>query len=840
MLPAGFYYKTFMWPGSAWMNYEAFIRRAAGLGRVPEAPDPDRYDKCNAAADVLVIGGGSAGVAAALAAGGAGARVVLCERDATLGGQLDWRGVGTDDAATHAQLTQAIADLRGLPNVRILMRTTAVGYYDHNLVTLVERVTDHLAAPSTALPRERLWKLRARQVVVAAGAFERLLVFPGNDLPGVMLASAAHRYLGQFAVRPGRRTVVFANNDSAYATARALHDHGTEVAAIVDVRPESAASAAARAQGLAVENDAVLTARGRPPGDARAHPSPARGPHTRCGGVDRLRLGAGGGRLRSGGSPLFAVGKPACLRPGAALFHPGRAGPGSDCGRGRQRRVRSRRLHGRRSRSRARRCRLGGIRAMSLPEARPARRPLVVAAFAEVPVAGRHKAFVDLQNDVVAGDLRLAAQEGYAAAEHAKRYTTTGMGIDQGKIGNVAALAVLGSATARSVPEVGTTTFRPPFVPVTIGTLAGREIGSLFDPVRETPIGDWHARAGAVLEPVGLWRRPSHYLQAGESPAEAVARECVAVRERVGMLDASTLGKIELCGPDVVTLLNRVYTNAWDSLAVGQCRYGLMLRDSGMVFDDGVCARLADAHYLMSTTSGGAREVEHWLIDWLQCEWPELRVFVTPVTAQWATMALAGPRARAVLAGCEGDIDFSAAAFPHLAVRCGHLAGVPARVLRVSFTGELSFEINVPARYGRALWEYLLERGASHGIAPVGLDAIQVLRTRKRLHRRRPRHRRQRHSHRSGHGLDREPQERRLHRQARPCVRRYVARRSPATGGTADRGSAPRPARRSAGCRVGRSGANRSSAGADAGPRDVERRQSGARTLDRAGARGWR
>lgn len=729
LLPAGFYYKTFMWPGAAWMRYEAFIRRAAGLGRTPDAPDPDRYDKRNASIDVLVVGGGMSGLAAALEAGRSGARVLLCERDPAFGGQLAWRGGQVGGIAADTWLAEIAVELRRLPNVRILTRTTAVGSYDHNLLTLVERVAD---APQTGQPRERLWKVRARHIVVAAGAFERLLVFPGNDLPGVMLASAAQRYLGQFAVRPGTRAVVFTNNDSAYDVAASLRGNGTEVAAIVDVRAEGAASAAARAQGVVVENDAVVSAaegRRQVTGVriARLHGGRLRELTARRVDCDTLLVAGGwdpavhlysqsGGRLAFDpvqrcflpGQPVQAIsaagaangvfGADDCIADGTAAGILAAAAAGFGDGRS---------------------------------VARPPRHPLPVAAVAEVNAEGRHKAFVDLQCDVVAADLRLAAQEGFSAAEHAKRYTTSGMGIDQGKIGNIAALAVLGSATARSVPDVGTTTFRPPFVPVTLGALAGREIGPLFDPVRETPIGDWHDKHGAVMEPVGLWRRPSHYLQAGESAEAAIARECRTVRERVGMLDASTLGKIELAGRDAVTLLNRVYTNAWDSLAVGQCRYGLMLRENGMVFDDGVCARLAEHRYLMSTTSGGAREVEHWLLEWLQCEWRDLSVFVTPVTARWATIAVAGPRARDVLASCDSDIDFSPAAFPHLSVRCGRFAGVPARILRVSFTGELSYEVNVPARFGRALWELLAERGAAHGVMPVGLDAIQVLRTEK-------------------------------------------------------------------------------------------------------------
>ncbi|HEX3171157.1 MAG TPA: glycine cleavage T C-terminal barrel domain-containing protein, partial [Burkholderiales bacterium] len=349
----------------------------------------------------------------------------------------------------------------------------------------------------------------------------------------------------------------------------------------------------------------------------------------------------------------------------------------------------------------------------------------------EIPAAGSGKKFVDQQSDVTAADLALAAREGYVSVEHAKRYTTTGMGVDQGKIGNITAFGILGNATSRSVPEVGTTTFRPPYVPVTIGALAGRDIGALFEPVRKTPVTDWHAAHGAVFEPVGLWRRPQYYSRNGEDMHTAVARECLAVRNGVGLLDASTLGKIEIRGRDALKLLNMVYTNAWDSLAIGACRYGLMLREDGMVFDDGVTARLGEHHYQMTTTSGGADGVVNWLEEWLQCEWLGWRVYVTPVTANWATLAVTGPQARTLLQQLDCDIDFAPAAFPQMAIRTGMVVGVSARIARVSYTGELSYEINVPARYGLALWELLMQEGAALGITPLGTEALHVLRAEK-------------------------------------------------------------------------------------------------------------
>lgn len=728
-LPAGFYYKTFMWPHRAWMWYEKLIRNAAGLGRTPDSPDPDRYEKRNDHCDVLVIGGGPAGIAAALAAGSAGARVLMVEERPELGGQLRYCSGTIYGTASGAWLRLAQSRLAQMPEVRVLTRTTATGYYDHNLVTLVERVTDHLSRADQRLPRQRLWKVRAKRVIVAAGANERSLVFVNNDLPGVMLASAAQRYATQYAVQPGKRAVIFANNDSAYDAALALTDAGIEIVALVDLRAEPGMPVVC---GLGVRSgQAVVAANG----------------YQRVTSADIAAIDATTGQITgsvetiacdvicvSGGwDPavhLFsqAGGKIAyddaqhCFSPGVAAQPTSAAGAANgafmlaDC------------VAQGSAAGAAAACAVGFN--MVIPGIAP-RAPLAVHPLWEIPSAGSGKKFVDQQSDVTAADLALAAREGYVSVEHAKRYTTTGMGIDQGKIGNITAFGILGNATSRSVPEVGTTTFRPPYVPVTIGALAGREIGEHFDPLRKTPITDWHAAHGAVFEPVALWRRPQYYPLAGEDMHAAVTRECRAVRNGVALLDASTLGKIEIRGRDALKLLNMVYTNAWDNLAVGACRYGLMLREDGMVFDDGVTSRLGEQHYLMTTTSGGADGVVNWLEEWLQCEWLDLQAYVTPVTAQWATLCVTGPKARALLQKLPGDIDLAPASFPHLSIRSGTMAGVPARIARVSFTGELSYEVNVPARYGLALWDLLIKEGAALGITPLGTEALHVLRAEK-------------------------------------------------------------------------------------------------------------
>ena len=730
MLPAGFYYKTFMWPRGAWMWYEKFIRNAAGLGRTPDAPDPDRYEKRFDHCDVLIVGGGPAGIAAALAAGDAGARVILVDERAEVGGQLAYSSGVIDGVAAGAWRRLARARLAEMPDVCVLTRTTATGYYDHNLVTLLERVSDHLPPAPAGELRQRMWKVRARQVVIATGANERSLVFANNDLPGVMLASSAHRYAAQYAVRCGTRAVVLANNDSAYEAALALADAGIEIAALVDLRAEPGMHAV---RGLGVRTgQAVVAARGSQRVTAAdiASLDPVTGRIT--GAVETVEcdlICVSGGwdpavhLFSQSGGKLAYDDVQHCFVPGRAAqaSHAAGAANGAfmlaDCV-----------AQGCAAGTAA--ARVAGF-AATMP-AVAARTALAVHAMWEIPATGGgRKKFVDLQSDVTAADLALAAREGYVSVEHAKRYTTTGMGVDQGKIGNITAFGILGNATSRSVPEVGTTTFRPPYVPVTIGALAGREIGALFEPVRKTPMSDWHAAHGAVFEPVGLWRRPQYYAQNGEDMRAAVERECLAARNGVGLLDASTLGKIEIRGRDALKLLNMVYTNAWDNLQIGACRYGLMLREDGMVFDDGVTARLGENHYLMTTTSGGADGVVNWLEEWLQCEWLGWQVYVTPVTANWATLAVTGPKARALLQKLPCDIDLAPAQFPHMAIRSGTIAGVPARIARVSFTGELSYEINVPARYGLALWDLLMWEGAALGITPLGTEALHVLRAEK-------------------------------------------------------------------------------------------------------------
>jgi sarcosine oxidase subunit alpha len=739
-MPAGFYYKTFMWPPGLWMTYERVIRRAGGLGTAPDGPDPDIYDKRHSHCDVFVAGGGPAGLAAALAAARAGARVVLADEQAELGGAVLGNGERIAGAPATDWVAATVAELEALPEVRLLPRTTVFGYYDHNYMALVERVSDHLGPTAPAgQPRQRVWKVRAKQVVLATGAIERPIVFADNDRPGIMLASAAQSYVNRYGVRPGNRAVVFTTNDSAYRVAFDLATAGIDIRAVIDARPNppEALVEAVRERGIELlSGQAVVSAGGSRhlrrvevvaltergdglEGDAR---------RIRC---DLLCLSGGwspavhllsqiGGKLaydetlvcfvpgeirqaaRAAGAANGAFALGTCLAQGFAA--------GAEAARD-----------------------------AGFAEATPPAPPETEAAEGapqralwRVPTGGaRGKCFVDLHTDVTAADIALAAREGYQAVEHLKRYTAAGMGPDQGKTGGINALAILSEIRDAAIPAVGTTTFRPPYTPVTYGALAGRDVGELADVARKTPIHAWHERAGAPFEDVGQWKRAWYYPRSGEDMHAAVARECRATRNSVGICDASTLGKIDIQGADALRLLNWVYTNAWDSLPIGRCRYGLMLSEDGMVLDDGVTARLGEQHYLMTTTSGGAARVMAWLEEWLQCEWPELKVYLTSVTTQWATVSVAGPNARRLLGEVATELDLSPEAFPHMAVREGVVAGIPARIFRVSFTGELAYEINVPASYGMALWQALMRGGESFEITPFGTEALHVLRAEK-------------------------------------------------------------------------------------------------------------
>lgn len=723
-LAAGFYYKTFMWP--TWHLFEDAIRRAAGIGKMAAAADPDRYESRFAHCDVLVVGAGPAGLAAAAAAASGGARVILAEQDTRPGGSL-LVDSATIDGRTRAEwIDNTLAQLRSQPETTVLLRTTAVAYHDHNLVTLVEQVGDERAcAADPRVPRSRTWLVRAKRVVLATGAIERPLAFAGNDVPGIMLASASRHYAERFGVRPGERAVVLTNNDDAYRTAAALAQAGTEVAAVVDLRdgePSELARSFLPVGTACLGGGAVVATRGAKALKAvRVRTSEGE----RWIDCDHLAVSGGwnptvhlfsqsGGQLR--------------WREDIAAFVPDRSvqaelSAGAAAGS----------LTLREALEQGHAAGAESARLCDFPCDAPA--PLAATELAARPIGATWlppepgKAFIDLQNDVTVEDIALAARENFRSVEHMKRYTTLGMAPDQGKTANVTALAIMGELTGRSVIETGHTRYRLPYVPAAVGAFAGRTRGTLFRPLRRMPGDARHVAANAVFEDYGGWARPSSYPRPGESHLEAEQREALAVRTAAGLFEASPLGKIEVVGPDAGRFLDLIYANTMSTLKEGRVRYGLMLNELGVIIDDGVVARLAPDRFLVCTSSAGADRIAAWLEEWLQCEWSDMRVIVAPVTSAWGVLTLTGPHAQAILRAAGIDLDL--ASFPHMSFAETRLAGLPARVLRVSYTGEASYELNVPARMVEQLWDALFAAGASFGLTPVGIDAWMVLRTEK-------------------------------------------------------------------------------------------------------------
>lgn len=734
ILQAGFYYKTFMGPTRrAWMVYERFIRRAAGLGAARHEPDPQRYLTCNAFTDVLIVGSGPAGLSAALAAGRAGARVLLVEQDGSLGGTLLSDSMADESQSWRARME---AQLQTLPEVRILRHTTALGIYDTDTVVLATRRDHQRPDPDAGEPLEIITTVRTRAVIHATGALERPMVFADNDRPGVMLASSVRTYLNRYAVACGRRAVVLTNNDSAYATAFDLAPRIDSVT-VVDVRQAIHPSLTERAASLGVAVHAGTVVAGvlgrtrvkgvilTPPGGSR----------TRSMACDLLCMSGGW-------SPLVHLSSHGGIKPryreDSATFVPGGYAPGH-FGAGA--------LTGDFSSSAAIRggweaadralafCGFNGAQGgppMSASGAAPwATANHRIEPRWQLPGAHAGKAFVDFQNDVTTRDLSIAHQEGYESVEHLKRYTTLGMGTDQGKTSNINALAIMAGLRGLDMAHAGTTTFRPPFTPVRVGALAGRHVGRHFRPLRRSPLHAWHLANGAQMTEAGPWLRPWYYLWAGETVEQAYLEEMRRVREAVGISDVSTLGKIDVQGPDAAEFLDRVYVNGFARLPVGKARYGVMLNDAGTILDDGTTTRLADTRYFMTTTTAGAAEVMSWLEFLLQTAWPELRVHVSSETDEWAGIAVAGPKARAVLERALPGCDVSNDALPHMGCLQFERDRMPLRLIRLSFSGELAYELYVPADYGPGVWEHLLASGEPYGIRPYGLEALASLRIEK-------------------------------------------------------------------------------------------------------------
>jgi heterotetrameric sarcosine oxidase alpha subunit len=731
-MSAGFYYKTFMWPASFWEKlYEPLIRRAAGLGRAAESADPDTYEKAFAFCDVLVIGAGPAGLSAALAAARAGARVIVCDEDFEFGGRLLSERRLINGAPSQQWLAQTIDKLKTYENIVLMPRTTVFGVYDQQTFGAVERVSDHLPTPPKFVPRQRVWRIVAKQSVLAAGSIERPLVFGGNDLPGVMLGGAVRSYVNRYGVAPGRKGVVATSNDDGWRTANDLRAAGVNVVAVIDSRAkvEDALNKQAAGHGTTVYLGArIAEAKGRHRVTCVSVTDDRGQTHTLA--CDLVAASNGWNptlhlTTHLGGRPSWNDAREA--------FVPGTLPAGmqvAGAAAGDVLLIEALRDGYRAGANAAVQCGHAGQDTPSFE--------CDAESYASETVwdrtGQRGKAFIDLQNDVTDSDVALAVQEGFRSVEHVKRYTTLGMATDQGKTSGVLGHAHVAKRTGKALADIGTTVFRPPYTPVALGALAGHHRGKDFRPYRLTPAHGVAAEQGAVFVETGYWLRAQYFPEAGDRDwLDAVMREVKAVRSGVGICDVSTLGKIDLQGQDVAEFLDRVYINAWSTLAVGKARYGLMLRDDGVAFDDGTTARLSDNHFIMTTTTANAGRVMQHLEYCHQVLWPDLDVRMVSVTEQWAQFAVAGPRSRDVLRKVvDAQFDISNEAFPYLASQAVTVGGgVPARLFRISFSGELAYELAVEASYGEAAVRALLAAGAEHGIRLYGTEALSVMRIEK-------------------------------------------------------------------------------------------------------------
>ena len=712
-LTAGFYYKTFMWPAAFWEKlYEPIIRHAAGLGALSGKDDPDTYDKGFLHCDLLIIGAGPAGLAAALTAGRAGQDVILADEDFRMGGRLNAETYQLGDQSGAAWAATTIAELATLPNVRLMTRTTVIGAFDHGTFGALERVSDHMHTPDLGKPRQILWRIYTQRSILAAGAIERPIAFDNNDRPGIMLGSAIRTYANRYAVTPDKRIAIFTNNDDGHRTAADLHAKGIKISAVVDVRPNQS-----RNENYEVLQGEVIDTKGRLGltfADVRLADGSMR--TLECGA-----LGMSGGwnpnvhlTCHQGGRPVWNP-DIAAFVPGATL-PPGMTVAGAASG--------AFSTHAALQTGAA----ATDLKPTDLPQAEDA--PIEIKPFWYVQ--GCKRAWLDFQNDVTVKDVKLSHQEGFRAVEHLKRYTTLGMATDQGKTANLGGLAIMAELTGKTIPEVGTTMFRPPYTPTAIGAFAGRHVGKHFHPTRLTPSHAWAKEQGAVFVEVGNWMRAQWFPQKGEETwRDSVDREALAVRNGVGVCDVTTLGKIDVQGTDAAAFLNKIYCNGMGKIPVGRTRYGLMLREDGIVMDDGTAARMADDHFVVTTTTANALSVYRHMEFVRQCLCPDVDVQLISTTESWAQFAVAGPKSRDVLAQIV-DQDISNDAFPFMACAditvCG---GLPARLFRISFSGELAFEIAVPTAYGDALIRRIMDVGAPLGITPYGVETLNVLRIEK-------------------------------------------------------------------------------------------------------------
>ena len=733
--PAGFYYKTFMWPKNFWYKvYEPIIRRAAGLGVAPLKPDPDRYEHKFEYCDVLVAGSGPSGLASALAAAKNGARVILAEDKPRFGGSLLTDEVTIGNKKGKDWADETILQLKSMPNVIVKNRSQVFGYYDHNMMVMFERTRDHIENPTEFTPRQRLWYIRAKEVIVSTGSIERPLVFGNNDRPGIILASAAKEYMKVYGVLVGKKPIIFTNNDSAYDTAIEFKKNGVDPL-VVDVRANSKSSIVKEAKNLNINikfSHGIVNSKGY------------------------LRVNSATiGKLNSNKSDYESLENVLC----DCICVSGNWTPTVHLSSqsGNKLKFDEKINAFIPSEPRQNETSIGSANGsftlkQSLDEGfnkgyELSNKITKKNSKSTIPTSneknyGQHdkfwcmplpknkhyKRFVDFQNDVAVSDIELAVREGFRSIEHVKRYTTLGMATDQGKTSNLNGLQLVSNIEEKIVPEVGHTTFRPPYTPVTIGAIVGREVGKYYRPTRKSPMHEWHEKNNAVFVDAGLWLRPRYYKQDNETLMEASKREAANVRNNVGICDVTSLGKIDIKGPDSAEFLNRVYTNAWMKLPVGKARYGVMLREDGIVFDDGTTTRISENHFHMTTTTAQAVNILAHLEYYLQVVWPELDVNVLSTTEQWAGAALAGPNSRNLLSKLFTDIDVSNEAIPFMGYKEADLFGVPARIFRISFSGELAYEINVESGYGIFMWEKVMELGKEMNIEPYGTEALSTLR----------------------------------------------------------------------------------------------------------------
>ena len=741
LLPAGFYYKTFMWPASFWEKYEYFIRKSAGLGKSPTEPDPDIYEHRYLHCDVLIIGAGISGIIAAKTAAQNGLKTLLVDEKPNLGGSTIYQNndhFKINDANSSKWLEKEIDDLKNYKNLEIKTRTSVAAYHGYNFILARENLTDHIeVSKRDNKVRQRLLKIRAKKVITATGSIERPLIFNNNDRPGILLSSAIKKYVDFYGVKSGEKIVLFTNNDTAYETALSLNDKGIKVEAIIDIRNENDSELIKSVKNLNIKifnNHTIVDTEGYKRINKVSIMELSKDGTSVVGKKININcdcLGMSGGWTpavhlftQSGGKLKF--------RNSDNVFIPNVYSSDQLC--------------------------IGACNGdfelsdiiKNIPDQINKFLNVSDESFKNIKISstkennyrniwllpsdkilGKTKPFVDYQNDATAKDIKLALREGFRSIEHVKRYTTTGMGTDQGKLGNMHALGIIADTAKVQMGELGTTTFRPPYTPLTFGTIVGRNVGEYFDIFRKTPMHDWHVDNKAEFENVGQWKRAWYYPKNNEDMHQAVQRESKAARESAGILDASTLGKIDIQGTDASEFLNRVYTNAWSKLAIGKCRYGLMLNEDGMVYDDGVTTRLGENHYIMTTTTGGAANVLGKLEDYLQTEWPELDVYLTSVTDHYATASVCGPNSKKILSKLIPDLDLSDENFPHMSFKNASIGKIKCRIMRISFTGEHSYEINVQANYGKSVWEKCMEIGKEYNITPYGTETMHLLRAEK-------------------------------------------------------------------------------------------------------------